>query len=39
MAILHGRIFGGDAHANDLAGMDWKRFEELVIERLIRCGI
>jgi hypothetical protein len=38
MAILHGRIFGGDAHVNDLAGMDWKRFEELVIERLIDAG-
>jgi hypothetical protein len=38
MANLHGRIFGGDAHADDISGMDWKRFEELVIDQLISAG-
>jgi hypothetical protein len=38
MADLNRKIFKDEIDQNELAAMDWKRFEEWVIERLIDAG-
>ena len=39
MARLHTEIFGGDALHDELASMDWKRFENWTIEKVAAAGL
>jgi HJR/Mrr/RecB family endonuclease len=39
MARLHSQIFGGDTLHDELAAMDWRRFEDWTIQEIIATGL